>query len=91
MINLIFLIIFYININAVKYIEDLELSPEEFERYPLISREEQDSECKGVKQIEERRDVDGEEVSKFILMDISNLHFVALDSRSQGTVEVWHR
>ena len=86
-----FLVICFTSLKSVKFIEDLNIRSEEFEQYPLVYREEEDSYCEGVKQVKEIRDVGGEEVVKFTLLDISSLHFIALDEKTKATVEVWHR
>ena len=77
---------------SVKFFEEENLTDEEFEKYPVVFTEERDSEwCEGVTEVEEVRDVEGEEVSRMTILDTKNLHLVLEDTRSRGEVEIWHR
>ena len=79
-------------VSPVKYIEDGHLTHEEFEAYPLVSRIERDSEaCEGVREVEEVRNVAGEEMSRLTLVHMSIMHAVLEESKSKGRLEVWHR
>ena len=79
-------------VSPVKFFEEEDLTNEEFEKYPVVSRDERESEaCEGVMEVEEVRSVEGEEMSKITLMDLKNLHSVMEDSRTVGNVEIWHR
>ena len=77
---------------SVKFFEEENLTDEEFEKYPVVVTEERESEvCEGVMEVEEIREVEGEEVSRMTILDTINLHIVLEDSKSKGEVEIWHR
>ena len=83
---------FTVMVSPLKFFEDANLTDEEFEKYPVVSTEERESEaCEGVREVEEVRNVDGEEIRKLSIIDLSNLHTMLEDSKTQGQVEIWHR
>ena len=72
--------------------QELPLSLEELEQYPLVSRTERESEvCEGIKEIVEIRDVDGEEIGTVKSVYQPTLYAVLEESKTKGHTEVWHR
>ena len=89
---LVFILFSLVLASSIENLEEIKLTSEEFEKYPIVSREETESQtCEGVMEVEEVRDVNGEQISSLLIMDVSNLHAVLEDSKSQGQLEVWHR
>ena len=79
-------------VSSLKFFEEENLTHEEFEKYPIVSSTKRESEtCEEVMEVEEVRDVKGEEISRLSIIDTSNLHTVLEDSKSKGQLEVWHR
>ena len=72
--------------------ELLPMTQEEFEKFPIISRTERDSEeCEGITEIVEIRNVNGEEIGTVKPVVQTNLYAVLEESKSKGHTEVWHR
>ena len=83
---------FAVLVSSVKYFDESDLTLSEFDAYPLVSRTERESEeCEGVMEVEEAREVKGEEIMIRKIIRLSNLHTVLEHSESKEIIEIWHR
>ena len=84
-------------VSPVKFFEEENLTNEEFEKYPAVSRDERESEAwEGVMEVEEVRSVEGAEMSRMTLVDLTTLHdkltFYCTPCRdTKNDIEIWHR
>ena len=66
---------FAVLVSSVKHFDESGLTLGEFDAYPLVSRTERErEECEGVMEVEEVREVKGEEIMIRKIIRISNIH-----------------
>ena len=83
---------FAVLVSSVKYFDETSLTLGEFDAYPLVSRTERErEECEGVMEVEEVREIKGEEIMIRKIIRLSNLHTVLEHSESKEIIEIWHR
>ena len=83
---------FAVLVSSVKHFDESGLTLGEFDAYHLVSRTERErEECEGVMEVEEVREVKGEEIMIRKIMRISNIHTVLEHSESKERLEIWHR
>jgi hypothetical protein len=83
---------FAVLVSSVKYFDETSLTLGEFDAYPLVSRTERArEECEGVMEVEEVREVKGEEIMIRKIVRLSNLHTVLEHLESKERIEIWHR